>query len=187
MRKFLAIAALLPILATASPPPDSINDLFAGTCMKYFYSQDNLRKAMDEIGAPEAPPEKAEFFLGGNPGKAWFVVAPSTAYVVALRDDTICAVFAQHADPNQVHAGFSALVSTAPEPLVAVAQDATGLGPNDAHTRTMAYTWSRPEDEDELLFVLTTTDSSDATAQAVVSLSLVGKANNSCMDSSVNP
>ncbi|WP_425480565.1 NMCC_0638 family (lipo)protein [Luteimonas terricola] len=179
MRRLLITAALLPALATASTPSDSINDLFAGTCMKHFYSQDNLRKAMGDIGAPEAPPEKAEFFLDGNSGTAWFVVAPSTTYVVALRDDTVCAVFAQRADPNQVHAGFSALVGTAPEPLMAAAQEATGLGPNAPYTRTMAYTWSRSEDKDELLFVLTTSDSSDATAQAMVSMSLVGKANNS--------
>lgn len=179
MRAFLATAALLPALATASPPPDSINALFAGTCMKHFYSQDNLRKAMLDIGAPEAPPEKAEFFLGSKPGKAWFVIAPSTAYVVALRDDNVCAVFAQRADPDQVQSGFSALVETAPEPLVAAAHDATGLGPNEAHTHTMAYAWSRPEDKDELLFVLTTSSSNDATAQAMVSMSLVGKANNS--------
>ncbi|MDH5829085.1 hypothetical protein QFW80_00910 [Luteimonas sp. M1R5S18] len=147
--------------------------------MKHFYSQDNLRKAMGDIGASEAPPEKAEFFLGGNPGKAWFVIAPPTAYVVALRDDTVCAVFAQRADPDQAHAGFSALVGTAPEPLVAAVQDPAGLRPNDAHTRTMAYSWSRSEDKDELLFVLTTSDKSDATAQAMASMSLVGKANNS--------
>ena len=179
MRKFLVTAALLPALAGASTPSDSITDLFSGACMKHFYSQDNLRQAMSDIGAPEAPPEKAEFFLGGNPGKAWFVVAPSTAYVVALRDDTVCAVFAQRADPNQVRAGFTALVSKAPEPLVAAAQEATGLGPNDANTLTTAYTWSRIEDKEELLFVLTTSDSSDATAQAMISMSLVGKANNS--------
>ncbi len=179
MRKLLATAALFPALVVASPPPDSINDLFAGTCMKHFYSQDNLRKEMSDIGASEAPPEKADFFLGGNPGKAWFIVAPSTAYVVALRDDTVCAVFAQRANLDQTHAGFSALVGTAPAPLVAKAQDATSLGPSDTHTRTLAYSWSRPEDKDELLFVLTTSDSNEASAQAMVSISLVGKANNS--------
>ena len=62
---------------------------------------------------------------------------------------------------------------------MAVAQDAATLGPQDPHTRTVAYSWSRPEDKDELLFVLTTSDSPDATAQAMVSMSLVGKANNS--------
>lgn len=179
MRKLLVTAALLPALAVASPLPDSINDLFAGTCMKYFYSQDNLRKAMEDMGDQQAPPEKATFFLGGNPGNAWFVIAPSTTYVVALRDDTVCAVFAQRADAGQVQAGFAALVAKAPEPLVAAAQDASGLGPNDAISRTVAYSWSRPEDEVELLFVLTTSDSSDATAQAMVSMSLVGKATNS--------
>ncbi|MES5815912.1 hypothetical protein [Pseudoxanthomonas sp. Soil82] len=179
MRKLLAAAALLPAFAVASPSPDSIGDLFAGTCMKHFYSQDALRKAMSDTGAPEAPPEKAEFFLGGNPGKAWFVIAPSTAYVVALRDDTVCAVFAQRANTDQAHAGFAALVSTAPEPLVAAVQDADALGPKDSHTRTAAYSWSRPEDKYELLFVLTTSDSPGATAQAMASMSLVGKANNS--------
>ena len=177
MRKLVAAAALVPILAAASPPPDGIGALFTGTCKKHFYSQDELRGFMAEIGAPEAPPEKAEFFLGGKPGKAWFVFAPSTTYVVALRDDTVCAVFAQRADPARVQAEFSALVSAAPEPLVAAAQDAAELGPNDAHARTMAFSWSRPEDKDELLFVLTTSDSSDATAQAMISMSLVGKAN----------
>jgi hypothetical protein len=43
----------------------------------------------------------------------------------------------------------------------------------------MAYAWSRAEDKDEILFVLTTSDSNDATAQAMVSMSLVGKANSS--------
>lgn len=171
MRKFLATAAILPAIAAASPPTDGIVDLFAGTCLAHFHSQDDLRKLMGDIGAPEAPPGKAGFFLGGNPGKAWFVIAPSTTYVVALRDDTVCAVFAQHADPDQVHADFSALVGTAPEPLVAVARDATGLGPGGADSRTMAYAWSRAGDKDELLFVLTTSSSSDATAQAMVSVS----------------
>lgn len=179
MRKLLTTAALLPVLATASPPPDSINDLFAGTCMKHFYSQDDLRKAMADMRAPEAPPEKAEFFLGGKPGKAWFVLAPSTAYVVALREDTLCAVFAQRADSNRVQHGFAALVGKAPEPLMSTAQSPAGLGPNDARTHTVTYAWSRPQDKDELLFVLTTSDSDEATAQAMISMALVGKTNSS--------
>ena len=179
MRKLLAIAALLPTCAVASTPPDSINELFAGTCMKHFYSQDVLRNSMSDTGAPEAPPDKAEFFLAGKPGKAWFVVAPSTAYVVALRDDSVCAVFAQRADADRAHSGFSEMVSTAPEPLMAAAQEATALGPQAPHTRTTVYSWGRPEEKAELLFVLTTSDNADATAQAMISMSLVGKANSS--------
>ena len=52
MRKLLATAALLPALATASPPPDSISELFAGTCMQHFYSPDSLRAA--ELGPNDA-------------------------------------------------------------------------------------------------------------------------------------
>jgi hypothetical protein len=174
MRNLLATAALAPALAAGSSlPPDSLNDLFAGTCMKHFYSQNNLRQAMSD--SPEVPPDKAEFFLGGKTGKAWFVIAPSTAYVVVLRDDTVCAVFAQRANSESTRAGFSALVGTAPEPLVAAALEPGSLGPNNQHARTIAYSWSRPEDTSELLFVLTTSDSSEATAQALASMSLVGR------------
>jgi hypothetical protein len=141
--------------------------------MKYFYSQADLRETMRDT--PEVPPKKAEFFLGKSPGKAWLVVAPSTAYVVALRDDTLCAVFAQRADADSTRAGFSALVGTAPAPLVAVEVESGSLGPNNEHEGTIAYSWSRPEDTVELLFVLTTTDSKDATAQAMASMSLVAR------------
>jgi len=174
MRSLLATAAILPALATAaSPPPDNLNDLFAGTCMKYFYSQNDLREAMSN--SPEVPPEKAEFFLDKAAGKAWFVMAPSTTYVVALRDDTVCAVFAQRANSESTRAGFSALVGTAPEPFVAAAVEPGTLGPNNEYTRTMAYSWFRPQDTSELLFVLTTSDSNEATAQAMASMSLVDR------------
>lgn len=73
MRTFLSATALLPSLAAAAPLPDGINELFAGTSMKHFYSQENLRDAMRDIGAPEVPAGNAEFFLGNSPGKAWFV------------------------------------------------------------------------------------------------------------------
>lgn len=178
MRTLLALAALLPAFSAASSPPaDSLSGLFAGTCMKYFYSQDGLREAMRNLGSSEVPSEKAEFFLGNKPGKAWFVITPSTAYVVALRDDTVCAVFAQRADAAQVRTGFVSLVGTAPQPMVATVEDPKLLGPNDnAHIQTVAYSWSRPKDKDELLFVLTTSDSSEVTAQAMASMSLVSKA-----------
>lgn len=177
MRALLALATLLPLSAAASPPADSINDLFAGTCMKHFYSQDGLRKAMSDLGSPEVPAEKAKFFLDNKAGKAWFVIAPSTPYVVALRDDSVCAVFAQRANSEQVRSGFVALVGAAPRPLAAAVEDGSSIGAlNDEHVRTLAYSWSRPEDKDQLLFVLTTSDSSEATAQAMVSMSLVGKA-----------
>ena len=176
MRLIPILMALLPLSSAASTPPaDSINDLFAGTCMKHFYAQDGLRQAMSD-GAPEVPPEKAEFFLGNKAWKAWFISAPSTAYVVALRDDSVCAVFARRADPVEVRAGFVELVGTAPEPLVAQVRDsAAPAAEQDAHVQTVSYAWTRAQDKDELLFVLSTTDSSEATAQAMVSISLVDK------------
>ncbi len=159
----------------ASPPPpaDSLNDLFAVTCMKHFYSREQLKASMNAPGIRVAPQEQSEFFLRRAPGTAWFVPSPSTTYVVALRDDGVCIVYAQTAEASKVKAGFVDLVGRAPAPMES--REQAGLGPNDDRASTVAYTWSRPQDESELLFVLTTSESPDVTAQAMASMSLVGR------------
>lgn len=177
MRRFLARIGILaiPVFASASAMADGLTDLFASTCMKNFYAQDKLRAEMNASGASVVPPEKAGLFLNDRPGTAWLLMGSSTAYVVALRNDTSCAVFAQKADAARVRAAFIELVGSAPEPMSAEEQDGSTLGPDNEHARTTAYTWSRPEDAGELLFVLTSSDSPEASAQAMVSMALVSK------------
>ncbi|WNH48944.1 hypothetical protein PDM28_01010 [Stenotrophomonas aracearum] len=46
---------------------------------------------------------------------------------------------------------------------------------NNEHARTIARFWSRPKDKEELLFVLTTSSSDTARAQAMASMALVDK------------
>ena len=177
MRPLLLLALLAASSATAqeAPAPDAFNALFASTCMQHFHSPDKLRASMQREGIEPLTGDQAEFFLGGKPGSAWLLLTSGTRYVVSLRDDSVCAVFAQQADQASTQAGFVALVQNAPDPIEARVADATDLGPEGDDTRTIAYTWSRAADPSELLFVLTTSTSSEATAQAMATVSLVKK------------
>ncbi len=175
MRTFLpaALALALPFQAAAAqaPPATDFIDLFATTCVAHFHAQDRLREAMSARGASVIKEQPASFFLGGQPGTAWSLRTAAGRHVVALREDGVCAVSAQRADLEQVHAGFAALAATAPAPMVARPRD--DAGPSGGALRTVAYAWRRPGERAALLFTLTTSSETSATIQAMASLALV--------------
>lgn len=169
----LMATAVAPAFAAESPLPDDFNALFATTCMQYYYAQDALRDRMKSQGLEVLPPDQAGFFLSGKEGTAWIFVAPSTRYVISLSKNSTCSVFAQRGNPEQIQAGFLELVGTAPAPLVIQAPDTAELGPNSDLAKTVARSWARPADKEELLFVLTTSSSEEVTAQAMASMARV--------------
>jgi hypothetical protein len=175
MRSLLLLMATTaaPAFAALNPLPGDFNALFATTCMQYYYAQDTLRDQMKSHGLEVLPPDQAGVFLGGKEGTAWIFVAPSTRYVISLSKSSVCSVFAQRGNPDQIQAGFQKLVGTAPAPLVAQAPDTAGLGPNNDLAKTVARSWARPADKEELLFVLTTSSSEEVTAQAMASMARV--------------
>lgn len=177
MRKLMLLMALTaaPAFAAERDVPDDFNILFATACMQYFHSQDKLPDEMDRQGLERLPPEQATSFLSGGEGTAWLKEAPGTRYVVSLSKGSICTVFAQRANPERIQSGFLDLVGAAPPPLVAESPDTAMLGPNNEHARTIARSWSRPKDKEELLFVLTTSSSDTARAQAMASMARVKK------------
>ena len=158
--------------ASSSAPIDPFTELFANSCMKHFHAQDEMRAKMSDATVLEGKP--AAFFLGKSTGTAWSLELGGRKYVVALRNDNVCAVFAQTAPVAEVQANFETLVATAPAPLVADRRD--GAGPNGGSVRTVAYAWYRPENKSELLFTLTTSSDAAPTVQAMASMALVGKA-----------
>ena len=122
--------------------------------------------------------EPSSFFLGGKPGTAWSVQADTGKYVVSLRDDNVCAVFAQRANVSEIQDNFTSLVTVAPDPLVAIEREPAG--PNSDTLKTVSYAWTRPKDKSELLFTLTTSTEASPTVQAMASLAVTAnKPNNS--------
>lgn len=104
--------ALLTIPAGASGQLDAFTELFARTCMQHFYSQDKLRQEMAQH--PALAGEQAAFFLGGTDGAAWQVERSGAKFVVSVREDGLCAVFAQRAQASEVQRNFSAIVGRSP-------------------------------------------------------------------------
>lgn len=164
------LSIALPFSAQAAQL-DSFTDLFARTCMQHFYSQDQLRGKL--AAQQELEGQEASFFLGGLEGTAWLVEHNNSRFVVSLRQDGMCAVFAQTASATEVQRNFVATVGNAPEPLVAVQRQSSG--PASGSTRTVSYAWTREQDPSELLFTLTTSEDPDSPVQAMASLGVAAK------------
>ena len=176
----LAIAAFLlsaGSVASEPLPQSAFTTLFATTCMQHFYTPEKLRAEMASQNAPVLQGEQSQFFLGGEPGTAWSVRLPDGMYVVSWRDDGVCAVFAQRASATQVQSSFAELVASAPEPMIASPRETDGRD-TDA-LKTASYAWHRPKDKTELLFTLTTSSEDNATVQAMASMAVANKPNNS--------
>lgn len=170
----MAVLAWLGVVAPArAAEPEPTTSLFALTCMQYFHTPEKLKGMMGEQHAITLEADKARFFLGGKEGDAWAVQSSGRRYVVSLRRDGICAVFAQQADAEAVQAGFEAMVGHAPAPLVAYRKD--GGGPNSEQVHTTSYAWHRPQDASELLFTATTSTDPQINVQAMISVGLARK------------
>lgn len=177
MRPHLLMVLLVAALAapTAGLAAEPFSTLFAQTCMKQFYTPDKLRADMTARHAPVVDAKPAAFFLGGRSGTAWGVKVGEGRYVVALRDDGVCAVFAWRASVADVQRDFAALVSTAPKPLTATRMPDSAAGPNTGLLKSVAYAWSRPGDTSQLVFALTTSSEAHPEVQAMASMGLVKK------------
>jgi hypothetical protein len=173
-----AALALSPGTFAAEPSqPEALTTLFATICMQHFHASDELRAEMSSQDASVLEGEQSEFFLGGTTGTAWAVRASGGKYVVAWREDNVCAVFAQRAPVAEVQTNFAALVASAPEPLVASLREPEG--PTNEALTSISYAWHRPEDKTELLFTLTTSSEASPTVQAMLSMAVVDKSDSS--------
>jgi hypothetical protein len=166
------VAAPVPAPVPAQEPvPDPFVVLYSTTCMKYYNSEDKLRADMKQSGIVELAGDAAKFFLNGKAGNAWTVPIDDQRFVVALRDG-ICSVFAQHAKTDAVQKDFTRLVSKATAP--AEARLLPG-GPGGTVVHTITYAWSRPADDTQLVFTLTTSTNPTAPVQAMATVALTAK------------
>lgn len=171
----LLLIALAPMPTMAAP--SFFIDLFARTCMKHYAKPEGLKADIEALHASEVPAKAAGFFLGGTPGTAWAVAGPEgVRYVISLRDDGICATFAQKADTVIIEQEFNAMVSSSPAPLVASKlTDENQMMPTGP-IHTISYGWSAGQaDTTQITFTLTTAVSPDAPVQAMASLTRTRK------------
>jgi hypothetical protein len=164
-----------PSVGVVEPKPDDFNVLFATACMKHFFSPDELRKKMTEQRAEVLESGPATFFLGKLPGTAWAITIESAKYVISLRDDKTCSVYARRAEAKSVQRGFVSLVSTAPKPFSATKSDEPFAESNDSRTKTIEYSWVQPDDKPALAFTLITSENINAPNQAMASMALAKK------------
>lgn len=175
----LLIASVLGLFAhgaLAQEPdrkPEFFTKLYAQTCMKHFGKPGALRNELTANKLPELPPEKAQAFLAGSPGTAWLIPNPIGDFVVSLRNDNVCAVYARRAEAAEVERRFSGLVSKSPPPLVSEKLRDERSNSTNGPTRTISYAWVRPQAKQKLLFTLTTATSATAQLQAMASLAMV--------------
>ncbi len=159
-------------VAAPEAVPDAFVTLFSTTCMKYYNAQEQLRAAMKKSGTEELPGEAGRFFLSGKPGNAWTVPIENQRYIVTLRSDGICTVFAKQAKIETVQRDFTRLVSRATPPVEARLLPG---GPSGAAVHTITYAWSRPADVEQLVFTLTTSTNPTAAVQAMATMALTAK------------
>lgn len=155
--------------------PEFFAKLYAQTCMKHFGKPDGLRNELTANKLPELPPQQAQAFLAESPGTAWLIPNPVGDFVVSLRNDNVCAVFARRADAAEVERRFSDLVSKSPPPLVSEKLRDDHTNSDNGATHTISYAWSQPQASQKLLFTLTTATSPSARLQAMASLAIVAE------------
>jgi hypothetical protein len=170
---FMQAEAQVPATAPApAPVPEPFVTVFSTTCMKYYNTGDKLIVAMKESGTVELTGDAARFFLNGNTGHAWTIPIEQQRYVVALRSDGICTVFAQHAQTQAIQQEFTRLVSRATPPTEARLLPG---GPGGTAVHTITYAWAKPADDVQLVFTLTTSTNPTAPVQAMATVALTAK------------
>ena len=160
---------------TGDDQASSFIRLYSSLCLKHVNNLEALRDKLKPMS--KLPPEKAEHFLAGRPGDVWPVPDKSGTFVLALlKGKDFCAVYARRADTEAVEQKFSAILATAPSPLVAKqVEDQRAQTSANGQTHTVAYEWSAPDGHRKMLFTLTTASSAEAQIQVLGSAAIVSR------------
>lgn len=156
--------------STPAQQAESFANIFATTCAKYASNLAALRTKLAPL--PTMPADKANYFLQGQPGKAWPVPDPHGSFVVAIPDgQNLCAVYARRVGVPQTLAWFKKMATEAPVPMVArQVQDSKSASPQNGTAHTIAYEWAAPDSTKRVLYSLTTSASPTADLQGLASV-----------------
>lgn len=168
-----AAAASTAAPATPSTPAqqtESFANIFTSTCVKYASNMAALRAKLAPL--PTLAPDKAAYFLQGQPGKAWPVPDPHGSFVVAIPDgQSLCAVYAHRVGVPQAVSWFKKMVADAPVPMTSrQVQNSKAPTAQNGVASTIAFEWSAPDSTKRVLYSLTTSDSAKADLQGLASV-----------------
>lgn len=162
-----------PTPLTGLAEQDEFSQLFAFTCMANVFTPEKLVETLSQPDTPQIAPDRADIFLRGNPGRVWELNYGKGKYTIAVLDSGLCSVFARVAQVDSVQSGFELLVSKAPSPLKSKKIKGPKAGPNDSDLTSTAFVWSRPGENLDIVFTLTTSKSAiNPPVQAMASVAL---------------
>jgi hypothetical protein len=158
----------------SDPKAQGFIDLFLSTCVKFYGKPDTLRADLEQRRIPSIPSQDASFFLDDKEGSAWSATNSIGEYIVSLRKDGVCAVFARRARDTDVQRLFAEVVQGLPIPpmMVQKKEDKLSMTPNGP-TRFISYAYAKPEAKGSLHFALTTASADNAFLQAMATLVMV--------------
>lgn len=97
----LTILLLSSSLATAEDPPlreKYAVDWFAESCVDHAGKNSALAEWASSRGLAPLPDKAAKAFLLDSPGRGWSATNRSGEYVIVIREDGLCTVFARRAE-----------------------------------------------------------------------------------------
>ncbi|PPC78261.1 hypothetical protein C4K68_06405 [Pokkaliibacter plantistimulans] len=159
--------------AGIDPAAEFFATLYLNTCMRYVGDAQTLRNQLLQQKLPALSKDEAAFFLENQKGEAWSVPSSVGNFVLAIRRDGICAVFAERANTATTEALFSSLMVKTPNGLQALKVRDTARQGNLGTVRTMEYRWFAAGNNKALQFILTTLPAGDAKVQAMATSSTV--------------
>ena len=172
----IACRASTPPAHALSPGANARNfvALFHDSCMVYLGQDQALNATLGNHGFKILPDTAAADYLQGSTGLVWAAPKGVGDFVVALRDDGSCAVFARRIDESAVQSDFDEIARATASPLPVVRQPDRVEDSADGPLNTRSYLQGRPGST-AIQLTLSTTSSATAHQQAVATLSLVDR------------
>ena len=150
-------------------------EIYTATCMEYVFKLDELRDNLKN--EPKFPSEQASQLLPSDTaGSAWPVPADTGSYILAIPDNkNLCAIYAKELDAQLANQQFTEVYSKPPSPFIATQIDNNTKPVGGGVKTTLSYSWSAPDTQRKMLFMLTIDDSATKDVKAMYTASIMSE------------
>ncbi|CAN5863057.1 hypothetical protein BH11PSE12_BH11PSE12_05940 [soil metagenome] len=151
---------------------------YSDICIRNLPDLEALRVRLS-ASLPKFPPGQAAHFLQGKEGDAWPIPSKEDKgnfVLTLLEKKNVCSLYGRRANAKDVEKLFSQLVGRAPQPLTSERKEDVWMDPADhGKGHIISYVWSLPDVKRKFLFMLTTSESDNADAQAFATASTISE------------